>query len=134
MAFTKILLALSFVALSNAFLLWPNGASSFAGSKNDYTGFPAPRFPLFPDFSGVLNFPTSFVSSAFSGFPRFPSVPFPSPDDIRNTKARPGQTYTGLFTSSGGGGGGVIIANIDGQVLEKHFGETSSTTIDTLKK
>nr|BAS31060.1 seroin3 [Samia ricini] len=128
MALMKIFLALLFVGLSNAVLMWPNDDPRFPSSKNYYTRYPAPGYPTFPDSSDFMNFPFKFVFNDFPRFQSFPKVPFPSPDDIRNTNPRPGQTYTGLYASTGGSGGGVIIANVDGQVLEKRFPETTSDT------
>nr|BAS31061.1 seroin4 [Samia ricini] len=91
MAFTKILLALSFVALSNAFLLWPNGASSFAGSK---------MFPSFPSFGNLFN--------PFSILP-----PIINPDDIKTHVAGPNEHFSAVSTSSHS-----FSSNVDGKVTE----------------
>lgn len=79
--------------------------------QNNNRGYPSTWSP-FSGFSDVLSFPFRFVSS-----PVFPPVFIPSPDDIKKTKPQPGQTYTGIYAQSGGGEH-VILANLNGHVLE----------------
>nr|AAL83946.1 seroin 2 [Bombyx mori] len=105
MAFTKFLFMLSLITIASAGFVWQD--DNFPGFPSDM--WPSIQIPTIPPFDPKIpNF-------AFS---------FPSPDNIKKTKPQPGQTYSGVYVSSNGGKG-TMVANINGEVIEKKFGEDS---------